>query len=233
MALKKLNAPSLTDLFVKELERMILSNELKPGEKLMPERQLAAEMGVSTAVVNAGIVRLDYAGFLRIVPRKGIYIADYIANGNLNTMKEMVEFSGNHLDHEVQEAISEMRRNVEIASMKHACNSRSDESLVSLKAILDDCFDETKKNEFPENAFRFTHAIAQSASNKYYAMIIQTFKPMYLLLYKVYLQKTEQKDLAEPLARLYAAVEKKDEKAGVKAVNVIIDRWQKSFDYME
>ena len=88
MAFKRLTAPSLTDLFVTELKSMILSGELKIGDKLPPERQLAEKMNVSLAVVHGGISRLTALGFLHVMPRQGVFIADYVRDGNMNTMKE-------------------------------------------------------------------------------------------------------------------------------------------------
>ena len=55
MEFSKLNAPSLKELFIQELETMILSGRLMVGEKLPPERELAESMQVSRAVVNSGI----------------------------------------------------------------------------------------------------------------------------------------------------------------------------------
>ena len=52
MELQKISSPSLKELFVEQLEDMILSGKLKVGEKLPPERQLAEQMQVSRAVVN-------------------------------------------------------------------------------------------------------------------------------------------------------------------------------------
>ncbi len=81
MAFKKLSTVSLTDLFTEELKRMILTGELRAGEQLPPERQMASEMNVSLAVVHAGITRLTALGFLRVAPRKGIFVADYLRTG--------------------------------------------------------------------------------------------------------------------------------------------------------
>ena len=58
MQFQKISTPSLKDLFVKELENKILSGELKVGDKLPSERELASSMQVSRAVVNAGIAEL-------------------------------------------------------------------------------------------------------------------------------------------------------------------------------
>ena len=55
MEFKKLNAPSLKELFVNELQNMILSGKLEIGSKLPPERELAESMKVSRAVINSGI----------------------------------------------------------------------------------------------------------------------------------------------------------------------------------
>ena len=54
MEFRKLNAPSLKELFVTELQNMILSGKLEIGSKLPPERELAESMKVSRAVINSG-----------------------------------------------------------------------------------------------------------------------------------------------------------------------------------
>lgn len=63
MEFEKISSPSLRELFVDQLENMILSGKLKIGEKLPPERQLAQMMQVSRAVVNSGIAELEKKGF--------------------------------------------------------------------------------------------------------------------------------------------------------------------------
>ena len=52
MEFEKLSAPSLKDLFVQQLQGMILSGELAVGTQLPPERELARQMQVSRALVN-------------------------------------------------------------------------------------------------------------------------------------------------------------------------------------
>lgn len=62
MEFKEIVSPSLKDLFVKEIERMIFSGELKIGDRLPPEREMAKMMSVSQTVVNTGIVVLATRG---------------------------------------------------------------------------------------------------------------------------------------------------------------------------
>ena len=70
MEFEKISSPSLRELFVDQLENMILSGKLKIGEKLPPERQLAQMMQVSRAVVNSGIAELEKKGFLIVNPKR-------------------------------------------------------------------------------------------------------------------------------------------------------------------
>ena len=81
MLFKKLSAPSLKELFVAELEGMILSGKLEIGAKLPPERELAESMQVSRAVVNSGLDEMEKKGFLVVKPRIGTFVAAEIFNG--------------------------------------------------------------------------------------------------------------------------------------------------------
>ena len=77
MGYTKISAPSLTDLFVQQIEHMILSGELAVGEQLPPARELSLKMGVSRPVISAGLVELEKLGFVDVVPRQGVYVCDY------------------------------------------------------------------------------------------------------------------------------------------------------------
>ena len=68
------------------METMILSEELKIGEKLPPERDIAHKMQISRSVVNDGIAALSKMGFLTIVPRYGTYVADYKSHGTIDIL---------------------------------------------------------------------------------------------------------------------------------------------------
>ena len=76
MEFEKLSAPSLKDLFVQQLQGMILSGELAVGTQLPPERELAWQMQVSRAVVNGGLSELAQQGFVEIRPRQGAFVTN-------------------------------------------------------------------------------------------------------------------------------------------------------------
>ena len=66
MEFTRLSAPSLKDLFVRQIQSKILSGELTVGTRLPPERELAAQMQVSRSVVNGGLTELARQGFLTV-----------------------------------------------------------------------------------------------------------------------------------------------------------------------
>ena len=109
MEFSKLNAPSLKELFIQELETMILSGRLMVGEKLPPERELAESMQVSRAVVNSGITELARKGFLIIKPRVGTFVADYRRDGTMDTLMSIMNYNGGILREAEVRSILELR----------------------------------------------------------------------------------------------------------------------------
>lgn len=184
MAFKELVSPSLTDLFVKEIEGMILSRELVPGQKLPPERELAKSMKVSLAVINGGITRLSAKGFLRVIPRKGVFVADYIRDGNISTLEAILAYSENYFQADLLDAIVEFRKVIEIRSAEQACQNRTETDLENLEAILS-TFKQTSDYTRKANlAFDFYHEISLASRNLVYPLIVSTFKQIYCSFYR-------------------------------------------------
>lgn len=72
-AIQMLKKHSLTTLVQDELERLILSGELAPGDKLN-EAQLATRLGVSRGPVREAFRALEQAGLLRTEKNHGVSV---------------------------------------------------------------------------------------------------------------------------------------------------------------
>ena len=55
MAFREIVAPTLRELFVKQIIDMVFSGELEVGEKLPTERALAEKMNISRSMVHTGL----------------------------------------------------------------------------------------------------------------------------------------------------------------------------------
>lgn len=64
----------LRDLVFESLKEAILSQKLRPGERLL-ENELAEELGVSRTPIREAIRRLEQEGLVVMLPRKGAYVA--------------------------------------------------------------------------------------------------------------------------------------------------------------
>ena len=109
MGFSKINAMSLTDLFVQQVENMILSGELNIGEQLPSARELCVKMGVSRPVISAGMVELEKMGFVEIHPRKGVFVSDYRRKGTLETLVAIMRYNGGAMRRKVQHRLPNRR----------------------------------------------------------------------------------------------------------------------------
>ena len=94
MGFNRIVAVSMTDLFVQQIENMILSGELAIGEQLPPARELSVKMGVSRTVISAGLVELEKLGFVEIRTRQGVFVCDYRRKGSLETLIAIMRYNG-------------------------------------------------------------------------------------------------------------------------------------------
>ena len=183
MEFTKLSAPSLKDLFVQQLQGMILSGQLPVGAQLPPERVLAEQMQVSRTVVNSGLSELSEQGFLEIRPRQGTCVADYRRRGNLGTLIAIMQYKGGVLGRDEIRSILEVRRALEHLAAERAILYASDEALERLGNALAQLTAASSAGEAAEAAFCFQHELALVSGNSIVPLIYSSFKPPVIALW--------------------------------------------------
>lgn len=230
MAFKELVSPSLTDMFVRELEGMILSGELKKGEKLPTERELAVQMRVSTAVVNGGIRRLAERGFLRIAPRKGVFVADYVRTGNAATLEAILEYNAGHYQEDVLSALVDFRRIFEVRVTEDACIWRTEEHLNNLREILAQIEKGDSASALGELAYAFHHEIAIASGGLVRPLLIASFRSAYVSAYRTVLSFSgDKRDLHGHFMKLYDCIERRDPEQATAIIQDSIMRWEEAY----
>lgn len=63
-------------LVIDILREAIINGTLRPGEKIL-EGRLAEELGISRTPVREALRNLEQEGFIRIIPRKGVCVAEF------------------------------------------------------------------------------------------------------------------------------------------------------------
>lgn len=72
-------------------ERLV--NCIYPPGTLLNEAQLAADLGASRTPVREAISRLEMEGFVKIMPKKGIYVTDISLNDVLQIFRQELRLS--------------------------------------------------------------------------------------------------------------------------------------------
>jgi DNA-binding FadR family transcriptional regulator len=185
--LHPIHVPTLKGEVVHQIESLILSGELSPGDKLPPERTLARELGVSRPVVHAGIVDLQQKGLVRIEPRHGCFVNDYRLSGSAELLSSLWRHKGEELEPAIVESMMEFRVAVEQEAAARAARAvaRGEASVVGeLEVILQegDACDAGDAGALAENDYRFHFTVALLSGNLVYPMLMNTFRDMYLSL---------------------------------------------------
>lgn len=183
MEFTKLSSPSLKDLFVQQLQGMILSGALPVGARLPPERTLAEQMQVSRTVVNSGLSELSEQGFLEVRPRQGTCVADYRRRGNLSTLIAIMQYKGGVLGRDEIRSILEVRRALEHLAAERAILYASDEALERLGEALAKLAEAPDAGMAAEAAFAFQHELALVGGNSIVPLIYHSFKPPVIALW--------------------------------------------------
>lgn len=189
MEFKKLNAPSLKELFVTELENMILSGSLETGAKLPSERELAASMQVSRAVVNSGIAEMEKKGFLVVKPRIGTFVEDYRRNGTMETLVAIMKYNGGMLRENEVRSILEVRIIFMTLSCTLAIDNASDEEILSLKKYVEALHACDTAEGAASLIFEFSHEIAFISRNTLLPLFFISFRDLVCSLWRRYATK--------------------------------------------
>ncbi len=223
MDFKKLNAPSLKELFIQELETSILSGKLAIGEKLPPERDLAKSMQVSRAVVNAGITELSRRGFLAIKPRIGTFVADYRRNGTMETLISIMNYNGGRLREEEIRSILELRIAMDTLAIELLIPKITDNEVEILKDYVKQMKEAASAEDASELAFRFQHEMACLSGNTLLPLIFSSFKVPIMTLWERFIRLYGLDSLYNNTAVLCECIEQKDQRKAIEWINTAIN----------
>lgn len=224
MEFAKLSAPSLKDLFVQQLQGMILSGALPVGTQLPPERTLAEQMQVSRTVVNSGLAELSDQGFLEVRPRQGTCVADYRRRGNLSTLIAIMQYKGGVLGRDEIRSILEVRRALEHLAAERAILYASDQGLERLGEALERMAAAPSATEAAEAAFAFQHELALVGGNSIVPLIYYSFKPPVIALWTRFCTLYGIPALVRNTQTLYALLRARDQEGAARWIDEYLEQ---------
>lgn len=91
MQYETINPPKVSDAIVDQIEQLILEGVLKPGERLLPERELAQQLNVSRPSLREAITMLKSRGLLQSRRGGGNFVVDVIAPALTDPLIELLK----------------------------------------------------------------------------------------------------------------------------------------------
>jgi len=170
----KISAPSLKETCVQAILSKILTGELKPGDKLPPERELAENMGVSRSSVNHGIVELETMGFLTVEPRRGTIVNDYRSHPTPQSLDAVMRYSSVEMDRALFSDLMNTRLLIESECARLACRNIYPSTLEKMQRMADELAAEPE--DPTEILYQFHYRLVQASGNTIYSMIYRGFE---------------------------------------------------------
>jgi DNA-binding FadR family transcriptional regulator len=224
MDFPKLSSPTLKELFVREIENMILSGKLTVGYKLPPERELAKSMQVSRAVVNAGIVEMAGKGFVEIRPRVGAFVADYRRRGTVETLLSIMHYNGGTLRKSELKSLLEIRLVLETLAIEQAVPRVGQEELATLNALAGRLGAASGSVPAAQAIFDFHHELCVISGNTLLPLIFYSFREPVLGLWGRYFELHGIDTLHRNTLALLACLERKDAPGAVAALSSSLEK---------
>lgn len=216
MEFKKISSPTLKELFVTEIESMILSGELAIGEKLPPERELAQQMQISRSVVNDGIVDLAHRGFLNIIPRQGTYVADYKKHGTVDILIAIMK--NGSITEDYIHSVLDIRQIFMDYALEHVVPDITDENILALRQILHSFHETTIPHDWAELMYDLDHLLTVLSGNILLPILFSSFKIPNVMLLERYFKLHGLEPMDKRNRLLIDAIEQRDVEKAKSAI---------------
>jgi GntR family transcriptional regulator, transcriptional repressor for pyruvate dehydrogenase complex len=161
---------AVTDEAIEKLRAMIVSGELRPGERLPREADLATTLGLSRSSLREAVRALSLVRILDVRQGDGTYVSSLASDSLLEALNFIVEF---HRDASVLELL-EVRRILEPAASARAAVRITPEAVVALEQVLNRATTESPVEELVQADLEFHRAIAVAAGNTVLASLIES-----------------------------------------------------------
>lgn len=152
---------SPVDKIIGQLKQLIISGQLKPGDRLPAERALSERFGVGRSYIREAILKLEFYGLLKTNPQSGTYVAGLSINVIDNIISDIIKFNRDDFN-----ALIEARYHLELNAVKLAAERRTEEDLRSLKKAMEDHEQKVRSGQdATENDMIFHIKIAKATKN--------------------------------------------------------------------
>ncbi len=171
--LSKIKIQNPVDLIISQIKDLISSGDIKPGEKLPPERKLAEYLGVSRSQVREAINKLQFYGIVTVQPQSGT-----IVNGLGITALEGLISDILKIEDADFKSLIETRVLLEKEAARLAAINRTTEDIIEMRSALDQYKNKIKESgKAVEEDLMFHLKIAEAGKNRVLKSLMMIITP--------------------------------------------------------
>ena len=191
--------------------------DLKPGDRLPPERDLAAQLGVSRPTVRTALRSLATMGVLHSKQGAGTFITDgppALASEPLGLLAALHGLSG--------EGLFEARLVLEVGSSALAADRASGDDLAAMSEEVTGMFASVDEPlAFLRHDVQFHRAVATASRNPVLGVLIDMLGGLFYERRRETIQRaTDLREAAEAHRRIFKAIRAGDREAAIAAMSL-------------
>lgn len=161
---------AVTEEAISTIKAMIMAGELKPGDRLPPEKELSERLGVSRNSLREAVKSLEFIHVLNVRRGDGTFVTSLEPRQLLEAMSFVVDL---HRDRSVLE-IFEVRRVLEPHAAGVAARLISDSELDALAASLASVDESTDVDRMVAHDLEFHRIISNASGNAYLSSLLDS-----------------------------------------------------------
>ncbi|MBC9785748.1 FadR family transcriptional regulator [Heliobacterium chlorum] len=170
MELRPIRTKKIYEEIVEQIKDLIRSGNLKAGDRLLSERELAEHLKVSRAAVREALSALEAMGMIDIKPGDGAFIRQPSVNGIIEPLAMLLL-----VEQDLPRQILEVRKIMEVGGAGLAAQRRKESNLQSMQLALQQMEQDIQNSVTGEDAdFRFHFAVAEAADNSLLLRLMHT-----------------------------------------------------------
>jgi GntR family transcriptional repressor for pyruvate dehydrogenase complex len=205
---------SVPDHVFARLREAILIGEYRPGERLPPQRALAAELEVNMASVREALKRLEQLRLVEVRHGDATRVLDWRRSGGL----EALVLEGD-VDESFLGDLFDARRLLLVEAARLAAGRRSEEQAGALRELADAVAKAGEDSTALLADWAFMAALVEAAGNLVFQLIMNSVRALYLPRAQAFAGIVAGRDELVPLyRRTAAAIDARDAQAAVEAI---------------
>ena len=204
---------SPVDKIIRQIRDLITSGQLKPGDRLPPERKLCEALGVSRTHLRNALQKLEFYGILKTLPQSGTVVAGMGLPALEGLITDMLSLRGNDF-----KSLVETRVILETNIAQLAAENRSVEDIREIDNALKAHKIKIDRNEDAvEEDLLFHLKIVEASKNSVLNSLMLIITPDIMQYFKKHnvCEGRTQKSVEEHEILLQHIIDREPEKAGV------------------